>query len=77
MNPSTIITPEILQREIDYTFSAIEKVKKNESAWNYLRGVALKYFDFTEGILVRIMALIETDAYYNNYLAVGLAADIW
>ena len=28
----------ILQREVDFSLQAIEKVKGNESSWNYLNG---------------------------------------
>ena len=29
---------EILERELQFCFRAIEKVKENESSWNYLNG---------------------------------------
>jgi len=29
---------EILDRELQFCFQAIEKVKENESSWNYLNG---------------------------------------
>ena len=29
---------EVLQRELDFCFRAIKKVKSNESSWNYLNG---------------------------------------
>ena len=32
----------ILQREVDFSLQAIEKVKGNESSWNYLNGWVLK-----------------------------------
>lgn len=37
-------TPDVVQREIQYTMNRIRVVKNNESAWNYLGGV-LKYED--------------------------------
>ena len=33
-----IISGIILDRELQFTFTAIKKVSRNESAWNYLRG---------------------------------------
>jgi len=32
-------TPEVVEREVKYTIEKIMIVKRNESAWNYLRGV--------------------------------------
>ena len=37
--PKTIcISGKVLEREVEFTFDAIRKVTRNESAWNYLRG---------------------------------------
>lgn len=36
---TTGFTPEIIQRELEFTASKIKDVFNNESAWNYLRGV--------------------------------------
>jgi len=33
------VDASILQREVEFTISALEKVVENESAWNYLRGL--------------------------------------
>ncbi|XP_044735673.1 protein farnesyltransferase/geranylgeranyltransferase type-1 subunit alpha [Chrysoperla carnea] len=41
INNTTGFTPEVLQREVQYTLSKIEIAKDNESAWNYLRGLLL------------------------------------
>lgn len=100
-----MITEDILQQEVDYSFECIDKVKKNESAWNYLRGMTNKYPSVKEAVLdryvrlccshfslkdasrflwynnvfnvhLRCSKLIEQDAYHNNYLAVGLVADL-
>lgn len=35
----TGFTPEILQREINYTLTRIRSLKRNESSWNFLRGL--------------------------------------
>ncbi|RYH28573.1 hypothetical protein EON65_11670 [archaeon] len=34
-----VVTSEVLQREIEYVWQSIFTVKKNESSWNYLRGL--------------------------------------
>ena len=36
---SPSLSGEILGRELEYTLNAIKKVTRNESAWNYLRGL--------------------------------------
>lgn len=33
------LSGEILERELNFTLNAIKKVTRNESAWNYLRGL--------------------------------------
>jgi hypothetical protein len=39
------VIEDIVESEIAYTFAAIEKVKLNESAWNYLVGMKRRYRD--------------------------------
>merc|ERR1712109_218863 len=34
-----IISGNVLERELQFTLTAITKVSRNESAWNYLRGL--------------------------------------
>ncbi|XP_060526486.1 protein farnesyltransferase/geranylgeranyltransferase type-1 subunit alpha [Cylas formicarius] len=41
VNNTTGFTQEVLDKEIDYTLSQIQKLTENESAWNYLRGLLL------------------------------------
>lgn len=41
---TTTFTPNIIQREIDFTFEKIVLVPGNESAWNYLRGYLQNFF---------------------------------
>lgn len=41
INRTTGFTPEIVTREIDYTLEKIKLTTKNESSWNYLRGILL------------------------------------
>ena len=35
---TSILSREILQREVNFTLNAIKRVARNESSWNYLRG---------------------------------------
>ena len=39
---------EVVSREVDYAWQKILSVKRNESAWNYLRGV----LDHSEGQVI-------------------------
>jgi len=41
-----IASANTLRREYEYAMTAIDKVKSNESAWNYLRGLWNKYKDY-------------------------------
>lgn len=42
INNTTGFTEEVLKHEIKYTLNKINRVKENESAWNYLRGLLLQ-----------------------------------
>eukprot|EP00127_Corallochytrium_limacisporum_P005175 Clim_evm15s200 gene=Clim_evmTU15s200 len=44
--------PDVAQREIDYAIRKLAKTPNNESAWNYLRGIA--------GDLTKYPSLVET-----------------
>ena len=37
INQTTGWTPEVVRREVEFTLEKISLVKRNESAWNYLR----------------------------------------
>ena len=37
INQTTRWTPEVVRREVEFTMEKISLVKRNESAWNYLR----------------------------------------
>lgn len=39
INQTTGWTPEVVRREVEFTMEKISLVKRNESAWNYLRGI--------------------------------------
>ncbi|XP_075222995.1 farnesyl transferase alpha [Lycorma delicatula] len=42
-NRTTGFTPEVIKQEIDFTLDKIKLITKNESSWNYLRGILLHY----------------------------------
>ena len=42
--------PELLDREVQYTHSHIQDIQLNESAWNYLRGLAESFSILVEPI---------------------------
>lgn len=44
------ITPEVLAWEVAFTMACISKVKKNESSWNYLRGLARAHLELKASI---------------------------
>ena len=55
------LKPAILQAEIDFTFSALAKIPRNESAWVYLRGL-LDHQPETaddEAVLADVLARVE------------------
>lgn len=39
------VTEDAVEAEISYTLASIDRVKLNESAWNYLAGLRRKYRD--------------------------------
>ncbi|XP_046385956.1 protein farnesyltransferase/geranylgeranyltransferase type-1 subunit alpha isoform X2 [Ischnura elegans] len=39
INNTRLFTPEVIEREVNYTLEKIKVATNNESAWNYLRGV--------------------------------------
>lgn len=45
------VTPSILVREMEYTFNSILKVAKNESSWNYLRGLSRMHPETVDRII--------------------------
>ena len=40
---TTSFEPEVIDREVDFAISKILIVKRNESPWNYLRGLVNSY----------------------------------
>lgn len=52
---TTGFTDEVLAKEIEYTVAKIDMVTKNESAWNYLRGLLLdKGLTWSEKLMEQI-----------------------
>ena len=50
-NSSLPIPSDILQRELLFTYEMINKASKNESAWNYLRGLAKYHTELIHEII--------------------------
>jgi protein farnesyltransferase/geranylgeranyltransferase type-1 subunit alpha len=62
-------------REIAYTLNKISKVKGNESAWNYLRGIANAYPNMQNSICIEVNKLVSSTE-NGNVLAISLLADL-
>eukprot|EP01039_Chlorochromonas_danica_P006942 gene6943-7682_t len=69
------VTPAILERELNYAVNSINLVKKNESSWNYLRGLARLHPELKEVVSQRVEELVNSTE-GENYLALGLLADL-
>jgi protein farnesyltransferase/geranylgeranyltransferase type-1 subunit alpha len=52
----TQLSQEIIERELSFVFTSLDKASKNESAWNYLRGL-LRYYGPAYGGLVQRRAV--------------------
>lgn len=70
--------------EVNFSFLAIDMVKRNESAWNYVRGLLKLYTTGSQGkrysgvlfaIYEKTHALVQSSA-QANYLAVALMAEL-
>jgi hypothetical protein len=68
------VTDQVLQRELDYVFTSFDKVKKNESSWNYLRGLVRYHPDIKQEVTEKVTVLVKDGL--NHYLALGLLADL-
>lgn len=69
-------TDAVLQDELVYVYASLRSVKKNESAWNYLRGLANYHPELVSGIIAWCENFISTPETSSNYLALGLLADL-
>lgn len=47
------MTHAVLARELKYVFLSIDSVSKNESSWNYLRGLASYHPELNEEIILK------------------------
>mmetsp|Transcript_23240 Transcript_23240/g.33286 ORF Transcript_23240/g.33286 Transcript_23240/m.33286 type:complete len:308 (-) Transcript_23240:83-1006(-) len=69
------INDEVLHREVNYTLEAINTLRLNESAWNYLRGLINEHILVKETVLPKLQEWVEgVDS--DNPLAVSLLADM-
>jgi len=69
-------SPAVCEAEIAFAWNALQKVRNNESAWNYLRGWAMACPALQQSVRERCEELMAgTEG--GNALAVGLCADLW
>lgn len=69
------ITEAVLARELDFTTRNILSVKKNESSWNYLRGLARFHPELTASVTTFCEEAVKGSE-EKNFLALGLLADL-
>ncbi|XP_073822097.1 farnesyl transferase alpha [Musca autumnalis] len=58
-------TPEVIQRELEYTMNRIRIVKNNESSWNYLKGILRQSESGSLSQFPHVIAFCE-ELYNNN-----------
>ena len=70
------IDAERLAEEIDFVFETLETsgVKSNESAWNYLRGIAVEHEQTQGAVQSRLRSFLEE--HKSNVFAISLLADL-
>jgi protein farnesyltransferase/geranylgeranyltransferase type-1 subunit alpha len=66
----------VIRGEIGFAFTSLNKVKNNESAWNYLKGLANKYPEVRALIRGRCDEMVSTSEGGNPF-AVALLAELW
>lgn len=66
---------EIIQGELAYTFQSIENVKKNESSWNYLRGLVNFHPEVVDQVINWLTAMVDGTEMENPF-ALALLADL-
>lgn len=69
------ITEDILNREMDFCFSSLDKLKQNESAWNYLRGLE-QYHPALKQPISRKCEEIVTTSDMPNVFALSFLSDL-
>eukprot|EP01038_Epipyxis_sp_PR26KG_P008027 gene8027-10876_t len=74
-NGPEMLSDETVLRELEFCFNSINKVKRNESAWNYLRGLSNFHPEIFESIIDRLNEFIVLYG-DENALALGLLADM-
>lgn len=73
--PVTGPSAEICEEEISYAWNALHRVKNNESAWNYLRGLAIKH-SFLQKKVQQTCDKFIAEGGGGNPLALSLLADL-
>ena len=63
-------------REVDFVFHTLESsgVRNNESAWNYLRGLAYEHTPMQPVVKKRLRSFVEDNK--SNIYAMSLLADL-
>lgn len=72
--PLIQISKEVLDIEVQYCFDALNKLKLNESAWNYARGLQDQHPEVKSDILIRTESLLRENE--TNIHALGLIGEI-
>lgn len=70
-----VVSMEECEAEIAFTWKALQTVKNNESAWNYLRGWAFSHSELQGRIRDLCDTMVATEG--GNPLAAALCADLW
>ena len=67
----------VRQAELDFTIAMLRRLTNNESAWNYLRGIANTYPGVRVDIRNKCDKLVSETEGGSNALAISLLADLW
>eukprot|EP01036_Dinobryon_divergens_P022186 gene22186-30426_t len=73
-NTLTPLNEQVLFSEVDFTVATILKLRLNESAWNYLRGLQNYHPFLREKIISIVQQQVDLDP--SNPLALALLADM-
>ena len=58
------MTRTVLARELKYVLLSIDSVSKNESSWNYLRGLANYHPELKEEIILKYVQYIQNQQFF-------------
>jgi protein farnesyltransferase/geranylgeranyltransferase type-1 subunit alpha len=73
---SAPVSAEECEAELAFVWKALQVAKNNESAWNYLRGLAFAHLDY-RGRIREMCDEMVSSSEGSNPLALGLCADLW